>query len=81
MTRILTTAAIGLALVGLSACTNPDGTRDNRMTGATVGAIGGGLAGNIVGGDSRSTLIGAGLGAATGAVIGNQSDRQQAAGM
>jgi chemotaxis protein MotB len=81
MTRILTTAAIGLALVGLSACTNPDGTRDNRMTGATVGAIGGGLAGNIVGGDSRSTLIGAGLGAATGAVIGNQSDQQQAAGM
>ncbi len=81
MTRILTTAAIGLALVGLSACTNPDGTRDNRMTGATVGAIGGGLAGNLVGGDSKSTLIGAGLGAATGAIIGNQADQQQAAGM
>lgn len=78
MTRFLTVAALGALTLGLAACTNPDGTRDNRMTGATVGAVGGAAAGNLIGGDSRSTLIGAGLGAATGAVVGNQQDRRQA---
>jgi uncharacterized membrane protein len=46
------------------------------MTGATVGALGGAAAGQLIGGDSRSTLIGAGLGGATGAVVGNQRDNQ-----
>ena len=78
MIRIVTAAALGLAALGLSACTNPDGTRDSRMTGATVGAVGGGLAGNLIGGDSRSTLIGAGVGAATGAAIGATEDRRRA---
>ena len=67
MTRILTTAAFGLAALGLAACTNADGTRDNRATGATVGRVGGAAVGNLIGGDSRSTLIGAGVGAVAGA--------------
>jgi uncharacterized membrane protein len=74
---MFTAAAIGIATLGLAACTNPDGTRDNRATGATVGALGGAAAGQLIGGDSRSTLIGAGLGAATGAVVGNQRDQTQ----
>lgn len=78
MKRIISAAALAALTLGLAACTNPDGTRDNRMTGATVGAIGGAAAGNLIGGDSRATLIGAGLGAATGAVIGNQQDNRQA---
>jgi uncharacterized protein YcfJ len=69
--------AAGALVLGLAACTNPDGTRDNRMTGATVGAVGGGLAGNLLGGDSRSTLIGAGAGALAGGAIGAQQDAQQ----
>jgi hypothetical protein len=76
MIRLLTLTALGAGALGLAACTNPDGTRDNRMTGATVGALGGAAAGNLIGGDSRATLIGAGVGAATGAVIGNQQDRR-----
>lgn len=72
MPRILTAAAFGLMALGLTACTDPYGNRDPRLTGATVGAVGGGVAGNLLGGDSRSTLIGAGLGAATGAVVGGQ---------
>ncbi len=72
------TILTGVALLGLAACTNPDGTRDNRATGALVGATGGALVGNAIGGNSRGTLIGAGVGAATGAVIGNQQDRRQA---
>jgi uncharacterized protein YcfJ len=73
----IVTALGALSLLGLAACTNPDGTRDNRATGALVGATGGALVGNALGGDSRGTLIGAGVGAATGAVIGNQQDRRQ----
>jgi uncharacterized protein YcfJ len=73
----IVTALGALSLLGLAACTNPDGTRDNRATGALVGATGGALVGNVIGGDSRGTLIGAGVGAATGAVIGNQQDRRQ----
>lgn len=77
MIRILSTATFGLAALGLAACTNPDGTRDNRSTGALVGAAGGALAGNLIGGDSRSTLIGAGVGGAGGALVGNQQDSRQ----
>jgi uncharacterized protein YcfJ len=73
----IVTALGALSLLGLAACTNPDGTRDNRATGALVGATGGALVGNALGGDSPGTLIGAGVGAATGAVIGNQQDRRQ----
>jgi hypothetical protein len=65
----IVTALGALSLLGLAACTNPDGTRDNRATGALVGATGGALVGNALGGDSRGTLI--------GAVIGNQQDRRQ----
>ncbi len=78
MNHILTAAVFGLAALGLAACTNPDGTRDNRATGATVGALGGAAVGNLIGGDSRSTLIGAGVGAATGAVVGNAQDNRAA---
>lgn len=78
MLRFATTAALAAASLGLAACTNPDGTRNNQATNATIGAIGGGLAGNLLGGDSRSTLIGAGVGAAGGAVVGNQQDRRAA---
>ncbi len=76
MKHMMSATAIGLLALGLAACTNPDGTRDNRMTGATVGALGGAAAGNLIGGDSTGTLIGAGVGAAAGAAIGNQQDQQ-----
>lgn len=77
MTRILTTAAIGFAALGLAACTNPDGTRNNTATGATVGALGGAAVGNLIGGDSRSTLIGAAIGGAGGAAAGRSQDNNQ----
>lgn len=77
MIRALSTASIGLAMLGLAGCTNADGTRNNQMTGATVGAIGGAAAGNLIGGNSRSTLIGAGVGAAGGALVGRQQDCRQ----
>lgn len=77
MNRIVTAAAFGLVASGLAACTNPDGTRNNQATGATVGALGGAAVGNLIGGDSRSTLIGAGVGGVAGGVAGRQQDVNQ----
>lgn len=68
---------IATTAIGLAACTNPDGSRDNRATGATVGALGGAAVGNLVTGDSRGTLIGATAGAVTGAAVGDSRDRMQ----
>ncbi len=76
MNRILTTTAFGLAALGLAACTNPDGSRDNRATGALVGTAGGAALGNLIGGDSRSTLIGAGVGGLAGTAAGSAADNQ-----
>jgi uncharacterized protein YcfJ len=78
MQRSLIAAVLCASALGLGACTNPDGTRDNRMTGAAAGAVGGGLVGSAMRGDSRGALIGAGLGATAGAVIGGMQDQQQA---
>lgn len=78
MTRKLVVAVLCASALGLGACTNPDGTRDNRMTGATLGAVGGGLVGNAMRGDSRGTLVGAAIGATAGTVIGGMQDQQQA---
>ena len=47
-------------------CRRSDGT-----TGVVIGAIGGGLLGNALGGDTLSTLLGAG----SGAVLGRSIDR------
>ena len=43
-------------------------------TGALVGGALGALAGQAIGGDTKSTLIGAGVGAAVGGAVGNQED-------
>lgn len=74
--HILAVTFAGAAL-SLAACTNPDGTRDNRATGATVGALGGAAVGNLITGDSRGALVGAAAGAATGAAVGRNQDLAQ----
>ena len=47
--------------------------RNDGSTGLVIGAIGGGLLGNAIGGDTFSTLLGAG----SGAVLGSSIDRGQ----
>lgn len=47
--------------------------------GAGIGALGGAIAGALIGDDRKATLIGAGVGALAGAGVGNYMDRQQAA--
>lgn len=73
--RIAIAGAMTAAL-GLAACANPDGTANRTVSGATVGALTGAAAGNLIGEDSRSTLIGGVLGAAAGGAIGNRLDAQ-----
>lgn len=65
----------------LSGCTtiNPytgETQVSNTSIGAGVGAVGGALAGQLIGRNTASTLIGAGIGAAVGSVTGNYMDRQ-----
>ena len=75
--KIIVIAAVGA--LGLAACTNPDGSRNNTGTGAAVGAAAGAALGNLIGKDTEATIIGAAVGTAAGAAIGNNLDRQQAA--
>lgn len=59
---------IAVALTALSACTS-------TQQGAVLGAAGGAIAGQVIGGDTKATLIGAATGAAAGGVIGNVTGR------
>jgi uncharacterized protein YcfJ len=77
MKRTHLAATLFAAALALGACTNPDGTRDNRMTGAAAGAVAVGLTGSALRGDSRGALIGATGGALAGAAIGGMQDAQQ----
>jgi hypothetical protein len=66
--------------VALSACAGPDRHRFNTQRGAIVGAGLGALAGQAIGKNTESTLLGTALGGLTGAVIGNYHDQLYGAG-
>ena len=70
------TAVAGM--LGLAACTTPEGTPDRTATGALGGAAAGAALGQLIGGDSRGTLIGAATGAAAGGLAGRYLDQQAA---
>jgi len=63
---------VSVALVFVSGC------ESDAQTGAGVGVLGGALAGQLIGGDTTSTLIGAGVGAGAGYMIGNERDKKKA---
>ncbi|PZX39436.1 outer membrane protein OmpA-like peptidoglycan-associated protein [Roseinatronobacter thiooxidans] len=58
------------ATITLAACANPDGTSNQTGTGAIVGGLTGAAAGQIIGGDTRATVIGGAIGAAVGGAVG-----------
>jgi len=69
------------SIFALTGCTtfNPyTGEKEVSKTsiGAGIGAVGGAIAGQLIGGNTASTLIGATAGAALGGVTGNYMDRQ-----
>ena len=82
--RTLTALAIGGSLVATAACTTNPETGNQRISRTAVGAIGGALAGyllgDVVGGrhDRAERIIGAGIGAIAGGAVGAYMDRQEA---
>lgn len=54
---------MAVAFAGLTACTS-------TQQGAAIGTAGGAIAGQLIGGDTKSTLIGAAAGAAVGGLTG-----------
>jgi outer membrane lipoprotein SlyB len=66
-------AAIGMVAIvtALAGCSETTSPQDRAAgTGALIGAAGGALAGQAIGGNTRSTVVGAGAGALLGAVVG-----------
>ena len=52
------------------------GCESDAQTGAGIGALAGAGIGQLVGGDTQSTLVGAGIGAGAGYMIGNEQDKR-----
>ena len=68
MKKLTFAAFAAVMALGVSACTS-------TQQGATVGALGGALVGQAVGGNTASTLIGAAAGGLAGALIGDAVGR------
>ncbi len=70
--------AAGLLTVSiLAGCANPDGTANRPASGAVIGGLTGAAAGQIIGGDTRATVIGGVVGAALGGAIGARMAAQE----
>ena len=54
------------------------GCESDAQTGALIGTAAGAAIGQAAGRDTESTLIGAGVGAVGGYIIGNESDKKKA---
>jgi outer membrane protein OmpA-like peptidoglycan-associated protein len=83
VSKRLSTAALAAALLSSTACvTNPDtGEREfpvRTAVGAGVGAVGGYLLGELIGGNRTGRILGAGIGALAGGAVGQYMDRQEA---
>ncbi|MHC4740438.1 MAG: glycine zipper domain-containing protein [Planctomycetota bacterium] len=53
------------------------GCESDAQKGAGIGVVGGALAGQLIGGNTSATLIGAGVGAAAGYMVGNERDKKK----
>lgn len=83
VSKRLSTALMGVALLSTTACvTNPEtGEREfpvRTAVGAGIGAIGGYLLGDLIGGDRTAQILGAGIGGLAGGAVGQYMDRQEA---
>jgi outer membrane protein OmpA-like peptidoglycan-associated protein len=70
-------AGVLAAALALGGCANLDGTANQPATGAIIGGLTGAAAGQIIGGDTQSTVIGGAIGAAIGGAIGAQMEAQE----
>jgi hypothetical protein len=73
---------LSVVLAGLCTLTMlASGCATKGQTGALVGSGVGALAGQAIGGNTASTLIGAGIGAGIGFIVGNEMDKKEATEM
>jgi len=81
--KVMTALGLSAAVVATAACTTDPNTGQQRVSrtaiGAAVGALGGYLLGDVVGGRSDRTerILGAGIGAVAGGAVGAYMDRQE----
>ncbi len=68
---ILMTVALSLGLIFAGGCNS------DAMTGSALGSLAGAGIGQLAGGDTEATLIGAAIGAGAGYIFGNESDRKK----
>ncbi|MCH8467963.1 MAG: OmpA family protein [Roseinatronobacter sp.] len=66
-----------LSVAFIAGCANPDGTTNQPRTGVVIGGLTGAAAGQVIGGDTRATVIGGVVGAALGGAIGARMAAQE----
>ncbi|MHC4478874.1 MAG: glycine zipper domain-containing protein [Planctomycetota bacterium] len=69
---ILLATALSVPMVMVGGC------ESDAQVGTAVGALAGAGIGQLAGGDTEATLIGAAVGGAAGYMLGNESDKQKA---
>ncbi len=69
---ILLVVAVGFGSLFVTGC------ESDAQVGSAIGALAGAGIGQLAGGDSEATLIGAAVGGAAGYMLGNEGDRQNA---
>lgn len=83
MKKTVTLTISVLLLISLASCAGVTHTERKTKTGVLVGSAGGAILGQVIGGDTESTLLGAGIGAVLGGLAGHQigayMDRQEQA--
>jgi len=65
-----------IAIMSLGLMTGCASTGSTVADGALVGAGTGAIAGQLIGGNTGSTLVGAAIGAGVGGIVGNEKQKQ-----
>ena len=73
LVKILMVIAVSLGLAFFAGC------ESDAQTGSAIGALAGAGIGQLAGGDTESTLIGAAIGGGAGYMLGNEQDKKRAA--
>lgn len=69
---VLIVSAVSVGLVFFAGC------ESDAQTGAALGSLAGAGIGQLAGGDTESTLIGAAVGGGVGYILGNEGDKKKA---
>jgi len=65
------------AVIMISGLVFINGCQNDAMTGGAIGSLAGAGIGQLAGGDTEATLVGAAIGAGAGYIFGNESQREK----